>query len=352
MTLPRPPANTRWSPLALAAAMVMIAASACNRRGAPPIDHRLDPGENAAATTGFTVTIGYQRSSWAFLYLRRDGQLEARLAPLGGTVRWLEFTAGPPILEGMNAGAVDVALVGDTPPIYAQSSGLRFAYAAVEPPKPQAAAILVPAGSRVQTVSALKGRKIALQKGSTAHHLLIEALVTAGLAWADIHPVYLAPPDARAAFQSGAVDAWAIWDPYFAAAEVQLGARPLTAHVPRFDYRQFLVVRPDFPGEHRAAYEQLLAVVASAEQRLALEPSGAAALLASDAHLDPSILTRALGRGRFGLQPLTDAVWREQQELADLFASLHLLNPIPDVRSAALDAAAAPAGSLGVSARR
>ena len=310
--------------------------------------HRRDPAPSgtlggAGATEPFTVSVGYQRSSWGFLYLKHQGTLETRLAPLGARVKWLEFTAGPPILEAINVGSVDVALVGDAPPVFAQAGHLRFAYVAVEPAKPQAAAIIVRADSPFHTIVELKGKKVAFQKGSSAHHLLIESLRAAGLAWSDIEPVYLAPPDARAAFERGAVDAWAIWDPQYAAAETQLDARPLKAPPNRFAYRQFLVVRPEFPAVHRAAYEQLLAAVGEAEAGIQRQPALVAAALATDAHIDAGILARALARGQFGLQPMNDEIWREQQGLADLFADLHLIAKIPDVRASALDAFGAEA---------
>ncbi len=307
---------------------------ACHGRDRAPSGTLAAPG----ATEASTLSIGYQRSSWGFLYLKHQGSLEARLAPLGVRVKWLEFTAGPPILEGINVGSVDVALVGDAPPVFAQAGHMRFAYAAVEPAKPQAAAIIVRANSPLQTIAALKGKRIAFQKGSSAHHLLVESLRAAGLAWTDIQPVYLAPPDARAAFEQGGVDAWAIWDPHYAAAEVQLHARPLTGPPTRFAYRQFLVVRPELPVVHRAAYEQLVAAVGEAEAEIQRQPAAAAAALAADAHIDAQILARALARGQFGLQPMNSQVWDEQQELADLFADLHLVPKIFDVRAAALDA--------------
>jgi sulfonate transport system substrate-binding protein len=324
---------------ALAALILLGLAAGCRRMAA-------DAAVKAAPS--FTLTVGYQRSSWAFLYLRRQGWLDARLAQLGGQARWLEFTAGPPILEGINAGSVDVALVGDAPPVFAQSGGLRFAYAAVEPPKPQAAAILVLPESPLRAVSSLAGKKVAVQKGSSAHHLLLESLRAAGLAWSDIQPVYLAPPDARAAFQRGSVDAWAIWDPYYAAAEQQLRARALTGPVPRFSYRQFLVVRPELPRDQPEAYRQLLAALGDAERQIQQDPADAARLLAADAHIDAQILNRALARSQFGLQPIDNEVWFEQQSLAQAFAELHLINRIPQVRAAALNLP----GGLTLSARQ
>ncbi|HVZ88691.1 MAG TPA: aliphatic sulfonate ABC transporter substrate-binding protein [Polyangia bacterium] len=317
-----------WLGLALVA-LTASSAGGCRQRAvastiAPP------------AASPFTVNIGYQRSSWAFLALKHDGTLDARLAPLGARVNWLEFTAGPPILEGINVGSVDLALVGDAPPVFAQAGHLRFAYAGAEPAKPEAAAIVVPAESPLQAIGDLKGKRVAVQKGSSAHHLIVESLRAVGLTWGDIEPVYLAPPDARAAFQRGQIDAWAIWDPYYAAAEVQLHARALRGPPTGFAYRQFLVVHPDFPARHAAAYDRLFEAVAEAERRIAADPAGVAAALAADAHVDARILARALARGQFGVQPMDNEAWYEQQRLADLFADLHLVPKIADVRVAAL----------------
>jgi sulfonate transport system substrate-binding protein len=76
-------------------------------------------------------------------------------------------------------------------------------------------------------VADLKGRKVALNKGSNVHYLLVKLLEKNGLKYADVQPVFLPPADARAAFERGSVDAWVIWDPYTAAAEKQIEARIL-----------------------------------------------------------------------------------------------------------------------------
>jgi sulfonate transport system substrate-binding protein len=309
--------------------LVALTAVACHR-------HRRQGTTPKEAGEVLELAVGYQRSSWAFLLLRRQGQLEARLKPLGVKVKWLEFSAGPAIMEGINVGSVDVALVGDAPPIFAQAGGFKFAYAAVEPPKPQAAAIIVPAESPITSVGGLKGHKVGVQKGSSAHHLLIESLAAAGLSWNDIQPVYLSPPDARAAFERGGIDAWAIWDPHFAAAELQLRARPIDNPQKSFRYYQFLVVRPELPVVRPAVYAQVMVALAEAERLIQDRPAEVAAQLAADARIAPEILERALARGKFGVQPITAEVWTEQQALADAFADLRLIKKIPDVRTAAL----------------
>ena len=161
--------------------------------------------------------------------LKGKGLLEPKLAALGYKVAWAEFPAGPQLLEALGAGAIDFGSTGEAPPIFAQASasGDRLLYVAHEPPAPLGEAILVPKDSPIRSVADLKGSKVALNKGSNVHYLLVRALEAAGLSYADIQPIFLAPADARAAFERGSVDAWAIWDPFQAAAEAATQARTL-----------------------------------------------------------------------------------------------------------------------------
>ncbi|MGC7407538.1 ABC transporter substrate-binding protein, partial [Pandoraea pneumonica] len=73
--------------------------------------------------------------------------------------------------------------------------------------------------SPLKSVADLKGKRVAFNKGSNVHYLLVKLLEKANVPYSDIQPVYLTPADARAAFERGAIDAWVIWDPFFAAAE-------------------------------------------------------------------------------------------------------------------------------------
>jgi sulfonate transport system substrate-binding protein len=170
------------------------------------------------------VSVGYQKYGNLIL-LKGRGELESKLAPLGFRVEWKEFASGPPLLEALNAGAIDFGHAGETPPIFAQAAGIPFVYVAYAPPSPQGEAIVVRAGSPLKTLADLKGKKIALNKGSNVHYLLVRALEYAGIKYSEVEPIYLAPADARAAFERGAVDAWVIWDPFRAAVEAAAGAR-------------------------------------------------------------------------------------------------------------------------------
>src|ERR1700712_1429059 len=169
--------------------------------------------------------IGYQKAAGTLVLLKANGALEKRLAPLGLAVTWNEFPAGPQLLEGLNVGAIDFGYVGEAPPIFAQAAGADFVYTAYEIPTPHAEGVVVPQDSSIKTVADLKGKKVAFNKGSDVHWFIVALLRKNGLSITDIEPVYLAPADARAALERKAVDAWAIWDPFFSAAQAQSHAR-------------------------------------------------------------------------------------------------------------------------------
>ena len=182
-------------------------------------------GLRAFAATS-ELRIGYQKSSVNLMVTRERKLLDATLP--GVSVKWVEFPAGPQILEALAVGSLDFGFTGDTPPVFAQAAGKDIWYVGLEPPKPASSALLVPRDSPIHSLADLKGRRIGFQKGSSSHYLVLRALEKGGLQWSDITALYLAPSDARAAFEKGALDAWGIWDPYYAAAEIDGRARVLT----------------------------------------------------------------------------------------------------------------------------
>jgi sulfonate transport system substrate-binding protein len=286
-----------------------------------------------------TLRIGFQKSASLLTLQKSNGSLEKRLAPLGVSVKWVEFPAGPQLLEGLNVGAIDVGYVGEAPPIFAQAAGARFVYIGFDPAAPQAEAIVVPRGSALKSVAELKGRKVALNKGSNVHYLLVKALEKAGLRYTDIQPVYLPPADARAAFERGAVDAWVIWDPFLSAVEKQSGARQLQdgrGIVNNYSY--YLADRgyaQSQPKVIQALFDDTLAQAAVLKADL----RAAAAAVAPLQGLAADVVEQSLARYQFGVKPLTAAVAAEQQQIADTF---HALGLIPTTIRVA-DALPAPA---------
>jgi len=288
----------------------------------------------ALAQSASELRIGYQKGASLLVLQKAQGSLEKKLAPLGVGVKWVEFPAGPQLLEGLNVGSVDIGFVGEAPPIFAQAAGAKFYYIGNDPAAPKAEAIVVPKDSAIRSVAELKGKKIALNKGSNVHYLLVKLLEKNGLKLADITPVYLPPADARAAFESKAVDAWVIWDPYTAAAEKQIGARVLADATGVASNHQFYLGERGYvernPKVIRAVFEDSV----EKGEWLKSHVHEAAALIAPLQGLPADVVEVALHRYEFKVQSPTPAVVAEQQKIADTFADLKLIPKPVSVREA------------------
>ncbi|WP_426115524.1 sulfonate ABC transporter substrate-binding protein [Massilia sp. PWRC2] len=307
--------------------------------GAAMLAGMLPAGAARAAADGGkrAVRIGYQKYGTLTL-LKGRGTLDARLAAQGISVKWTEFPAGPVLLEGLNVGSIDFGTVGEAPPIFAQAAGANLVYVGYEPPSPGSEAIVVPKNSPLRTLADLRGKKVALNKGSNVHYLLVKALEKAGIAYPDIQTVFLPPADARAAFERGAVDAWAIWDPFLAAAEHQLGARVLADGSALVSNHQFYLAARSYAEKNADIVAIVLEELAKVDDWGRAHLSEVAAILAAQTGLETAVLTRAARRYSYGVKPVSAAVIAEQQKIADVFAQLKLI-PGPIVVKNALLAA-------------
>lgn len=281
------------------------------------------PAFNSFAQAPRVLRIGNQKGVLSFLKAR--GTLEKRLAPLGVSVTWTEFNAGPVQLEALNVGAIDFGDVGEAPPIFAQAAGAPLVYVAATAPLVASEAIIVPKGSAIQKLAVLKGKKVAYNKGSNVQFLLAKLLEKNGLAYSDVQHIHLAPADARAAFTQGSVDAWVIWDPFLAAAQKTLDARLLadaTGVVNNrgyyFSSRSFADKNPDIL---RIAVEEVTAI----DKWFGIDRAAAAAEYAAILGLDRSVAELTLQRRPIGTVVVTKAILAEQQLIADTFWELKLL---------------------------
>jgi len=282
---------------------------------------------------GKTLRIGLQKYG-TLIILRQRRTLEQALAPLGWQVTWHEFPGGPQLLEALSAGAIDFGTTGEAPPVFAQAAGSPLLYVSFEPPSPAGEAILVPKDSSIRTLIDLKGKQVALNKGSNVHFLLVQALASAGLTPRDITPAYLAPADARAAFERGAVDAWAIWDPFLAAAQEATGARMLTDGTGLAPNRQFFLASRSFVRDQPDILRRLNAEIEATDRWAERNQPETTRLLTASMGLPEPVVARAVARLGFGVQPLTDEVIADQQRIADTFLSLRLIPQRLDVASA------------------
>jgi sulfonate transport system substrate-binding protein len=291
----------------------------------------------AARADDKVVRIGFQKYGKLVL-LRSKGTLETKLKALGVTVEWREFPSGPPLLEAINAGAIDVGNTGEAPPIFAQAAGVPFVYVAYEPPAPKGEAILVPRTSALRTVADLKGKKVALNKGSNVHYLLVKALEKAGVAYSDIQPVFLAPADARAAFERGSVDAWVIWDPFQAAAEAATGARTLADGTGIVANTQFYLGARKFVEANAQVLDVVLTQLREVDGWARSDIAAVAAQLSPNIGLPAPVLEVALKRQSYGIKPIDATAIAEQQKIADAFVALGLVPRAIKVSDAARSA--------------
>ena len=288
-----------------------------------------------AANTPKELRIGYQKYG-TLVILKARGTLEKRLAEKGITVKWTEFPFGPPLLEAINLGSIDVGTVGEAPPIFAQAAGADLVYIGNEPPAPSAEALIVSKTSPLKSVAELKGKRVALAKGANANFLLVKLLENAGLKYSDVDVVYLAPADARAAFESGKIDAWSIWDPFLAAAENQLNARVLADGKGAVANHQFYLSARPYAEKYSEVIHVLLDEIAKVDQWGKQNPKEVAKFIAPLMGIDLPIVEIAANRLSYGVKPVTADVLAAQQKIADKFFELKLVPKQIRVSDAAL----------------
>ncbi|MBN3855793.1 sulfonate ABC transporter substrate-binding protein [Paraburkholderia sp. Ac-20340] len=293
----------------------------------------LDVSRVLAAPAPRTLRIGNQKG--ALSILKGRGALEQRLAPLGVNVTWTEFNAGPVQLEALNVGSIDFGDVGEAPPIFAQAAGAPLAYVAATPPRPRSEAVLVPRNSTLRDVADLKGKRVAFNRGSNVHYFLVQLLRKHGLDYADVRPVFLSPPDARAAFENGSIDAWVIWDPFYAAAQTNLGARVLADASGVVGNRGFYFSSQKFAQQNADVIRIVIDEIAKTEEWGKTHRSEYAAELAKLWGLPAPVVQQAVDRNEFGAVPITKSILGEQQKIADTFLDLGLVPRRVDVLQAA-----------------
>lgn len=201
------------------------------------------------------------------------------LANLPYRIEWSSFPNAAPLLEALNADAIDTGIGGDAAFIFAIGSGAKIKAIGAEKVIGRGPVLVVRDGSPIRNLSDLPGRTIATPRGSVSHNLILAALEANHQPFDAVHFAFLSPADGQAALQSGAVDGWAIWDPN-ATLVARKGARIVPTDpelVPSYallfgsdaaiatkrkmlaDYHRRLYAGWTWAQANRAAYEALMA---------------------------------------------------------------------------------------------
>lgn len=280
-------------------------------------------GSGAFAADLKEVRIGFQKAG-IFPAVKARGTVEAAFKPKGIAVKWVEFQFGPPLLEALNTGNIDFGFTGDTPPIFAQAANSNLLYVAALESSGKNEGVIVPADSPIKAPADLKGKRIAIPKGSSAHNTAVAVLEKAGLTLSDVTPVYLSPADAAAAFASNQVDAWSIWDPYLALYEKK-GARVISFAGDAHTTSAFYLANRDFTKQHPDVVAQLNQIFADEGRWGSAHRAEIAKSLNEVTGVELSALETAIARANFGISPVTDAIAANQQVIADRFFRLGLI---------------------------
>jgi sulfonate transport system substrate-binding protein len=176
----------------------------------------------AAASPAGALRVGDQRGGAKALM-----QAAGVLNDLPYKIEWVIFPAAAPLLEAMNADAIDTGGIGDAPFAFARAAGVPVKAIAATISSGASTAIVVPADAPFQDFRDLKGKRIGTGKGSVGHFLVLAALERNGMTARDIQLAFLQPADARAALAAGSIDAWSTWSQYVFMAVEQGGARIL-----------------------------------------------------------------------------------------------------------------------------
>jgi sulfonate transport system substrate-binding protein len=266
------------------------------------------------------IKIGFQKSAGLLSMMKTQG-----VTLPGHQIKWIEFPAGPQMLEALHAGSIDFGSTGAPPPVFAQAGGVDLLYVGAEPAPVNSEALFVPKDSPIRTVADLKGKRVAFQKGSGSHFLLASALQKAGLKFSDITTVYLSPSDARAAFVGGGIDAWVVWDPYFASAQKAYQVRVLSDYTGLPQANGFYLASRKFAEQSPALVSALLEQVKLTGKWASEHQKEVSTLLTQQTGVPADIVATWMQRTRFGATPVTPDIVANQQRVADLFYQQKLI---------------------------
>jgi aliphatic sulfonates family ABC transporter substrate-binding protein len=297
------------------------------------IEHRQLPGRTqrtpreslrGAAPDVRVLRIGCQNLGLSML-VKAYGALDAALGVRELRISWQEYAGGIQIVEALRRGELDLGVVGDYPAVYAQAEGVPVVYAASEPPAPLGAAVIVGRSSKLCSMADLRGKRVAVNRAAQAHLLLTLALEEAGLGLDDIQLCFQAPNQAVADFQSGAIDAWAIWDPWLSSARLDLGARVLRDTSGLFDSSIYYLAHQQFAETHPDLLAELRTQLRVTARWVESDPGRAADLVAPSLGFSPRAIAASLDRELCSDGLVTSRQIVAQQRIADQCLRLRLI---------------------------
>ena len=273
-----------------------------------------------ALWSGAPLRVGDQRGN-ARAVMEAAGVLRG----LEGKIAWSEFPAAAPLVEALNADAIDTGLVGDAPFTFGAAAGVPIKAVAATREGRAGLAIMVPKDSPVRSLADLKGKRIATGRGSIGHQLVLAALEKAGLPLDAVQLVFLLPADAKAAYARGAVDAWSTWEPYVSQEEVLSEARQVANGEGITPGLGFQAARTDAIASRRPELADFIRRLAAARAWANGNVAGYARTWSGLMNVPEPVAQRWFERARTRVVAVDDTVAADEQGNIDLYARAGLV---------------------------
>jgi sulfonate transport system substrate-binding protein len=273
-----------------------------------------------------TVNIGIQQSLGPLMLAQNQKWFEKEFKKIGVNVKWTEFQSGPPQFEGIASGHLDFGQVGNSPVISGQGADIPFLEIANSSDGLKGNAILVGKNSKIKSIKDLKGKKIAVAKGSSGFNLLYRALDQNGLKPSDVKIIQLQPDEAQPAFENGSVDAWSIWEPFISLQNLKNEARILAdGDSLKVASPGFTIVREGFAKDHPELVVKFLQVYQKALEWQNEHFEESVDILAKQKNLDKEVVRQVLKNNPAYNRPTSKEIIAEQQRTADFQQSLGVI---------------------------
>ena len=298
---------------------------------------------SAAALTR-VLRIAWLKAPNDLTLAKSHGSIEATLAPLGWRVEWAgPFAAAAPAIEALNAGAVDLTVGSSTAFVTARAAGVAMVMFGYQRMDPASEAIIVGVGSARHAITDLVGARVAVNRGGTGEYILVRALAKAAVALESVTRIYLGPTDAGAAFTSGAVDAWAIWDPFLSIALSNGSARVLADGAESGSENAVAYfVSSDFLSANRPIMERVLAVLERENGEARAAPEMAGAIWTQAMGLPAALGARIARNNTPPIGPVGETAARQIEHVADWYANNGIIPKRPEIAAFLVDLSARP----------
>jgi len=289
--------------------------------------------EGEKSTEDLVIRIGVQGSGGLFGKAQEDQLFEKAFESYGTTVEWVEFQSGPPMTEAMASGKLDFAFLGNMPVISAQAANIPFKIISQALEGKKNVGVITAKDSGIETLEDLKGKKVAVGKGTNAYDFILRAFEKDGIDATEVELINLNPDEAQAAFDSDGVDAWVTWEPYLSINTLnEKGTIIADGSTHDILSPSYHIVRTDFANDNGDLVVVYLKTLNELLQWEVDNEVEADKRYADERNLTAELMKSVRERSTYISKPVSDEVIEEHQKTADFQYKIGTIRQQIDVK--------------------